>query len=111
MLTVPIIKNGPSVDGIYTETEGAKAMTYRDIFLRGEYDVGVTYNDVFPGGNSKDHFHPGFHVTYIVSGEGMLKSGDEFFPLKAGDIIYLQDNEPHCYINTGKEVLRLLGIK
>lgn len=108
---MPIIRNGLSVDGIYTEAEGAKAMIYRDIFLRGEYEVGVTYNDILPGGNSKDHFHLGFHVTYVVSGEGVLKSGDEIFFLKAGDIVYLKDNEAHCYMNTGKEVLRLLGIK
>lgn len=109
---MPEVIRGTDVPAILTESEGAQKMYYRDIFLSDAgHQVGVTLNDIQPGGRSKDHFHPGFHVTYVVSGSGVLKSGEARLPVQAGDVIYLASGEPHCYINTGAETMRLLGIK
>lgn len=108
---MPRIINSLEVEGELTNSEGSNSLLYRDILHRGEYPIGITVNDVLPGGNSRDHFHPGFHVTYIISGEGVLKCGEEKHPVKQGDVIFLDENEPHCYINTGKTVFRMLGIK
>ena len=108
---MPKIINSLEVEGVLTNIEGSKSMIYRDVICRGEYPIGVTVNDVLPGGNSRDHFHPGFHVTYIISGEGILKCGEEKYTVTQGDVIFLDENEPHCYINTGDCVFRMLGIK
>lgn len=82
------------------DTEGA-AMSFGEVIL-------------LPGKGHERHNHPGEEeILYVLSGEGsqMLDDGEEnWFPVKAGDTIYVPTAMFHATVNTGWEPLRLLAI-
>lgn len=109
---MPIIKNCLKIEGDLVDESGSKGLLYRQIISKGnECPLGVVYNDVAPGGNTKDHSHEGFHITYVVKGNGQVRSGDDVHEINQGDLIYLKPFEPHCFFNTGDTIMRLLGIQ
>lgn len=109
---MPLIVNCEKAQGVISEESGAKGLLYRQIFDKSQCVLGATYNDVAPGGNTKDHSHAGVHLTYIVKGEGELVSGDQGTRIiSEGELIYIPPHEPHCFRNTGDTLLVLLGIQ
>ncbi len=64
--------------------------------------------DIAPGGNTPDHSHKWEEEIFIKSGEGKLKTAEGEHPIRAGDAVYLDPDESHQFINTGKEHLQFL---
>ena len=106
------IVNCKKINGVISEESGARGMLYRQIIPKVEGKTpGITYNDIIPGGNTKDHQHAGIHITYIVCGHGQLRSGDKITEVNEGDLIYIDPFERHCFVNTGDEMMTLLGFQ
>ena len=108
---MPTIVNCNEVKGKIVSESGSKDLMFRDVFSKADgYTMTASYNDVLPGGNSKNHSHPEEHITFIVKGKGKLICGDNSYDISQGMAVYLSSNEPHCFRNTGDDLLVLFGI-
>ncbi len=108
---MPQIVNGESVPGSFTEEAGSTNLFYRSVYKSpGKKGLSLTYNDVMPGGNTKNHSHYEEHATFIVQGSGVLDVDGKLYPIKAGDVVHIDSYEPHCFRNTGEEKMVLFGI-
>ena len=54
--------------------------------------------------------HPWEHQVYILSGEGIIKSGDTEIKVESGDAIYIAPNEPHLVQNLPQQKFTFLCI-
>jgi transcriptional regulator with XRE-family HTH domain len=53
--------------------------------------------------------HPGEEAALVSQGECWFELGEEGFTLKEGDAIYIQENTPHRFTNTGSETLIIVS--
>jgi oxalate decarboxylase/phosphoglucose isomerase-like protein (cupin superfamily) len=78
--------------------------------------AGVTFGEVvlLPGKGHERHNHPeSEEILYVLSGEGdqMLDDGEEnWFPVTAGDTIYVPRAMFHATVNKGWQPMRLLAL-
>jgi oxalate decarboxylase/phosphoglucose isomerase-like protein (cupin superfamily) len=79
--------------------------------------AGLTFGEVvlMPGRGHDRHNHPeSEEILYVLSGKGeqMLEHGDRdmWFPVKAGDTIYVRQAQYHSTVNRGWEPMRLLAL-
>jgi mannose-6-phosphate isomerase-like protein (cupin superfamily) len=56
------------------------------------------------------HSHPYDEVGYIVEGEGIAHIGGRSTPLRPGSCFHLPPDEIHCIENSGRGVMRILGV-
>jgi uncharacterized cupin superfamily protein len=75
----------------------------------GTRDLSLRITDVLPGETcTPAHIHTACEeVIFILSGKGEIKIGNELFPMKPGDAIYLPTGVAHIMRNTGKEIMRM----
>lgn len=50
-------------------------------------------------------------AAYVVSGHGLLRSGEDEISLAPGDLIYLAPGEPHSIRRAGPEPVKLVWAK
>ena len=76
----------------------------------------VTFGEglLLPGQGHARHNHPeSEEILYVLSGEGeqMLEDGEErWYPVKAGDAIYVPTAMFHATVNRGWQPMRLLAL-
>jgi mannose-6-phosphate isomerase-like protein (cupin superfamily) len=63
-----------------------------------------------PPGRAPDHSHTYDEVVLVLEGEGVLHTGPDDHPLAAGSCVHLPPGQPHCLENTGRTLLRVLGV-
>lgn len=75
----------------------------------GAKTISLRITDVLPGEVcTPGHTHTECEeVIFILSGKGDIKIGEEVFPMKVGDAIYLPTGVGHLIRNTGKEMMRM----
>jgi len=75
----------------------------------GARGISLRITDVLPGEVcNPGHIHTECEeVIFILSGKGEIKIGQEVFPMKPGDAIFLPTGVGHLIRNTGKEVMRM----
>jgi quercetin dioxygenase-like cupin family protein len=56
------------------------------------------------------HTHPWEHEVFMLSGQGMLISGNIEKPLQEGDAVTVLPNEPHSFLNVGMDMVRLICV-
>jgi mannose-6-phosphate isomerase-like protein (cupin superfamily) len=56
------------------------------------------------------HSHSYDEVGYVVDGEGVAHVGGGATPLRPGSCFHLPPDESHCIENTGRTVMRILGV-
>ncbi len=61
-----------------------------------------------PGGHTPLHAHWFEHENFVLSGEGEVQIGDQVYPIRAGDVVFVPPHVTHQYRNTGPEPLRFL---
>jgi len=49
------------------------------------------------GGFTPDHAHPWEHEVYVLSGNGILKTSEGEKAIKAGDYVFISENEKHQF--------------
>jgi len=69
----------------------------------GSEEIVLRFFKVAPGGSSPHHHHAFPHLVKVEAGKGIVidPEGKEH-PLEAGDYVYIHDDQPHCFKNTGK---------
>jgi mannose-6-phosphate isomerase-like protein (cupin superfamily) len=69
------------------------------------------YTTIFPGCRTAGHGHAEFEeIYYITKGAGMMKVGDEEFPVKAGDCFLVPAGLFHATMNPNLEVLEYFWV-
>ena len=61
-----------------------------------------------PGGSTPNHTHSWEHEVFILSGSGVILSGDGEKDVNEGDVIFVAPDEVHQFTNTGKKELNFL---
>jgi mannose-6-phosphate isomerase-like protein (cupin superfamily) len=56
------------------------------------------------------HSHPYDEVGYVVEGAGVAHVGGRSIPLRQGSCFHLPPDEIHCIENSGRGVMRILGV-
>ena len=57
---------------------------------------------IYPSGSTTGHSHDDMEeVYYVVSGEGEMVVGDDRFPIKSGNALYVPPGEFHTTYQTG----------
>ena len=59
--------------------------------------------EIAPGGNTPYHTHDWEHEVYVLSGNALIKTKDGVLALKQGDVILVESNEEHNFINNSEE--------
>lgn len=59
-----------------------------------------------PGSSFQPHSHYTLEISMILSGEGEYWVDGRVYPMQAGDMILLNNNESHCMRNTGSRMLK-----
>lgn len=90
--------------------EGAVGATIRWVISteQGSDTYALRVIEVEPGGNTPHHDHWFEHQNYVIEGQGSVTIGDETFPIKAGDVIFVPGDVRHQYRNTGDGPLKFL---
>lgn len=61
-----------------------------------------------PSGCTSFHGHKEEHEMYFLEGEGLLKTDDGEYRVRAGDALLLMPCESHQITNTGRGVLKMI---
>jgi transcriptional regulator with XRE-family HTH domain len=91
------------------ESITGKLLTPLDFEAKAEpYIIEIAPNRSFPA-----HFfiHKGDEIGYVLSGELQINLEKSSYTVRAGDLIYLTNELPSLWKNTGTDVARLIWIK
>jgi quercetin dioxygenase-like cupin family protein len=70
----------------------------------------VRYFEVGPGGYTTHERHEHQHVVIALRGEGEVRLGGEWLPLRFGDVVFVASNDPHQFRALGDEPFGFLCI-
>lgn len=76
------------------------------------HDWGINLFDFVPGGtlpNVESHFME--HGLFLLAGQGVYRLGEHWYPVSAGDCIWMGPFVPQWYVAAGKEHSRYLYYK
>ncbi len=77
-----------------------------------ELDCAPFYNlrmlEIAPGGHTPDHAHPNEHENYVVEGRGEVMVEGDWYPVTAGDVVFVPPGVRHQYRNAGETTFRFL---
>ncbi len=69
------------------------------------------YTTIYPTGTTTGHAHGNMEEVYfVISGEGVMIAGDDEFPIKAGDALYVEPGEYHTTLQKGNLPLVVLWV-
>ena len=90
--------------------EGAKGANIR--WLVGAKDGAPNFAmrmfEIEIGGNTPYHHHSFEHEIFVLSGAGVLKTKDNVKPMNIWDVIFVNPDIEHQFINVGDEPLVFL---
>jgi quercetin dioxygenase-like cupin family protein len=64
--------------------------------------------EVEPGASTPFHSHWWEHEVFILSGQGKVRGQQREHELQPNNVVYVGENEEHCFTNIGREVLRFV---
>jgi quercetin dioxygenase-like cupin family protein len=63
-----------------------------------------------PVGRAPDHYHRYDEVVYVLAGDGVVYAAGDHAALEAGSCVHLPAGLVHCLENSGRSVMRVLGV-
>ena len=66
--------------------------------------------EVQPGSSTPSHSHWWEHEVFVLSGKGVVVSGEGETPIEKDSVIFVPPNEHHCFINNSGEPLRFICV-
>jgi quercetin dioxygenase-like cupin family protein len=66
--------------------------------------------EIQPGSATPDHSHAWEHEVFVVSGRGVLRSGNAERPLGEGDAVMVLPDERHSFANNGDDIFRVICV-
>ena len=66
--------------------------------------------EVEPGSSTLSHTHPWEHEVFVLSGRGLVISGDKETQIAKGSVIFVPPDEHHCFVNNSNEPLRFICV-
>ncbi len=72
--------------------------------------VRMVLTRVAPGGGFYIHTDDYGHLFYFLAGTGIVKVGEEEFPVRPGTVVQVAAGETHSYVNMGTEELLLISL-
>ena len=66
--------------------------------------------EVEPGSSTPSHSHWWEHEVFVLSGQGVVVSGQKQTPIGKDSVIFVAPNEQHCFVNNGQEPLRFICV-
>ena len=105
-----LIRRADEIPGKPMEMDGVKGVSMR--IMVGRADGAPTFSmrhfTVEPGGYTPHHSHNYEHEVYIVEGSGRVEQSGQYRDIQAGDVVFVEPNNIHQFINTGNQPLKFL---
>jgi quercetin dioxygenase-like cupin family protein len=97
----------------YTDTKPTQELTgvlKREVITArdGAPNFCMRVFEVEPGSSTPDHSHPWEHEVFILSGRGVVRNEQGETDIGEGSVVFIAPDEQHCFLNTGKKVLRFI---
>jgi quercetin dioxygenase-like cupin family protein len=105
-----LIRRAEDIPGKPMDMDGVKGVSMRLIVGRsdGAPTFAMRHFTVEPGGYTPHHSHNYEHEVYIVEGSGRVEQSGEQHDIRAGDVVFVQPNNVHQFVNTGTTPLKFL---
>ncbi|MEE9440377.1 MAG: cupin domain-containing protein [Candidatus Thermoplasmatota archaeon] len=97
------------------ELETPKEQGIKDVMVRwliskkdGADNFAMRLFEIQPEGHTPLHQHDWEHEIFVLEGNGVTKNktGEESF--RQGDVLFVPPMEWHQFVNTGKEILKII---
>lgn len=66
--------------------------------------------ELAPGGFTSFERHLHVHFVMVLAGRGKVRLGDEWHSIAPLDVVLVGPDQPHRFLNTGSEPLRILCV-
>ncbi len=105
-----LIRRADKMPGTAMQMDGVKGVTMRLMVGRadGAPNFSMRHFTVEPGGHTPHHSHDYEHEVFIVEGTAKVEHDGEFRDISAGDVVFVQPNKIHQFVNTGSSPLKFL---
>ncbi|MCI0365645.1 MAG: cupin domain-containing protein [Phycisphaerales bacterium] len=105
-----LIRRADDVAGTPMQMDGVKGVSMRMMVGRadGAPNFAMRHFTVEPGGYTPHHSHNYEHEVFIVEGQARVEHDGEFEQVRAGDVVFVQPNAVHQFVNTGAAPLKFL---
>ena len=105
-----LIRRAEDIPGKPMDMDGVKGVSMRLIVGRsdGAPTFAMRHFTVEPGGYTPHHSHNYEHEVYIVEGSGRVEQSGQHRDIQAGDVVFVEPNNVHQFVNTGTTPLKFL---
>ena len=106
-----MLKRRPETEsGTPMDMPGVEGVTMRLMVGRedGAPNFSMRHFTVEPGGHTPRHEHNYEHEVFIVEGRGRFEHEGELHSIEAGDVLYVEPNCIHQFVNDTDEPLKFL---
>jgi quercetin dioxygenase-like cupin family protein len=105
-----LIRRADDLPGRPMEMDGVKGVTMRVLVGRedGAPNFSLRHFTVEPGGHTPRHQHNYEHEVVVVGGRARVECDGEFHEIEEGDVLFVEPNRVHQFVNTGEEPFRFL---
>ena len=66
--------------------------------------------DLEPGSSTPSHSHWWEHEVFVLSGKGVVMSGDKETTIEKDSVIFVAPDEHHCFVNNSQGLLRFICV-
>jgi quercetin dioxygenase-like cupin family protein len=98
------------MDGTPVTMAGVKDVSMRLMVGRsdGAPNFAMRHFTVAPDGHTPRHQHNYEHEVYVVAGRGRVEYDGSFHEISAGDVLLIEPNHVHQFVNTGDSPFQFL---
>lgn len=105
-----LVRRAEATSAAPLEMEGVQGVRMQ--VMVGRADGAPTFSMrhfvVEPGGHTPRHSHDYEHEVYIVDGSARVECDGAFHAVGAGDVLFVEPNRVHQFVNVGTVPLRFL---